>query len=230
MKLAPIIKQILKEAGEAAGKMELRKTSIENVISYIKSKGLDIPNIEQNLEIAYEKFNMGKTKRKDMPVIDEKDVKDFQAKLKNGLIDLTDPWSDRTDPSDPFPQGLDDKAATNFMSNGLRDKVKPDDRVSTQIKLIAVKDLIPIQEQVYVDKSIDSIAKFGVESSRQFLASTVLIASSDNRIIDGHHRFLSCLILDPDLKVKCLVVDLPIKILLPVATAYGDAKGNERNL
>ena len=74
------------------------------------------------------------------------------------------------------------------------------------------------------------MAKFGIESSKQFLASTVLVISSDYRIIDGHHRFLSALILNPDMKLKCLEVDLPIKTLLPLARAYGDAKGNKRNL
>lgn len=233
MKLAPIIKQklrFLKEAGEAAGTMELRKTPIEKVLQYIEQSGLKIDNVQEHLEIAYDLFNLGKTKRKDMPVIDDKDVRDFQSKLKNGQIDLTDPFSDRTDPSDPFPQGLDDKAATNFMSNGLRDKARPDDQIKTQIRMVAAKDLVPIQQQVYVDKSIKSIAKSGINSSIQFLTSTILVISSDNRIVDGHHRFLSALIIDPDMKLKCLEVDLPIKTLLPLAKAYGDAKGNERNL
>ena len=232
MKLAPIYKKylLIKEAGEPAGKLELRNTSIETIIQYIDRLGLNIPNLEQNLEIAHDLFGMGKTKRKDMPVIDDKDVKDFQMHLKDGFIDLTDPWSDRTDPSDPFPQGLNDKEAAKFMSNGIRDKFKPDDVVKTQLKLVAAKDLIPIQAQVYVDKSVGSMAKFGIESSKKFLESTILVISSDYRIIDGHHRFLSALLLDPNMKLKCLEVDLPIKILLPLARAYSDAKGNQRNL
>lgn len=230
MKLAQLARKIIKEAGEAAGSLELINTPIDKAIQYVVKSGLKIPNIQDNLEIAYELFGRGKTKRKDMPVIDDKDVRDFQMKLKNGLIDLKDPFSDRTDPSDPFPQGLTDKSATQFMSNGLRDKEKPDDQVQTQIKMIAAKDLIPIQQQVYISKSVDSIAKFGVDASKEFLNSTVLITSADNRIIDGHHRFLSALIIDPDIKLKCLVVNLEIKVLLPLAQAYGDAIGNKRNL
>lgn len=232
MKLAPIYRRflLLKEDGEAPGQLELRKTPIDKAVQYIEGLGIEIEDLQSHLEIAYDLFNMGKTKRADMPVIDDKDVRDFQMKLKNGLIDLKDPFSDRTDPSDPFPQGLTDKSATQFMSNGLRDKEKPDDQVQTQIKMIAAKDLVPIQQQVYLDKSVKSIAKFGVESSKQFLNSTVLITSADNRIIDGHHRFLSALIIDPDIKLKCLVVNLEIKVLLPLAQAYGDAIGNKRNL
>lgn len=232
MKLSQIAKKLilLKEDGESAGKLELRKTPINKVLEYINSKGLDIVNLEDNLEIAYDLFGMGKTQRKDMPVIDDKDVKDFQQHLKNGFIDLTDPWSDRTDIQDPFPQGLTDKEASMFMSNGIRDKSKPDDVVKTQLKMVAAKDLIPIQAQVYVSKSVDSITKFGIKNTINFLQSTILIISKDNRLIDGHHRLLSALIIDPNMKIKCLEIDLSIKTLLPLAIAYSDAKGNRRNL
>lgn len=230
MKLAPIYRKLLREAGEAAGSLELRNTPIETIVQYATKLGLKIPNLQVNLETAYDLFGMGKTKRKDMPVIDDKDVKDFQKHLSNGFIDLTDPWSDRTNQDDPFPQGLTDKEATNFISNGIRDTSKPDDVVKTQIRMVAARDLIPIQQQVYASKSLNSIAKGGIESTKQFLSTTILVISSDQRIIDGHHRFLSALIIDPNMKLKCLEVDLPIKTLLPLARAYGDAKGNARNL
>lgn len=232
MKLAPIARRILllKEDGESPGQLELRRTPIDKAIQYIEEAGIEIEDLQGHLEIAYDLFNMGKTKRADMPVIDDKDVRDFQMKLKDGFIDLTDPFSDRTDPTDPFPQGLTDKAATNFMSNGIRDKTKPDDQVQTQIKMIAAKDLIPIQQQVYISKSVDSIAKFGVDASKKFLNSSILVVSKDNRIIDGHHRFLSALIIDPEFKLKCLQIDLSIKTLLPLAISYSDAIGNRRNL
>lgn len=243
MKFAPIVRGILqktkdrtqnrpylKEAGEAAGSMELRNTPIEKVIEYIEKSGLKIPKLQENLEIAYDLFNLGKTKRKDMPVIDDKDVRDFQKHLQNGFIDLTDPFSDRTDPSDPFPAGLTDKDATNFMSNGLRDKNKPDDRINVRMIEVECKNIIPLQRQVYVDKSVKSIVKSGIDSTLKFLKSTTLVISQDNRLIDGHHRLLSALILDPNMKVKCMQIDLDIETLLPLAVAYGDAKGNDRNL
>lgn len=231
MKLKTLYRRILIEAGEAAGQYELHKVSLDQAVEYCKKMGVDVPNLELHLKLAQKLFGMfGKTQRADMPVIDEKDVRDFQAKIKNGYIDFNDPFSDRTDPNDPFPQGLEDKDATNFMSNGLRDKNKPDDRINVSTKRIKAKDLRPIQAQVYLDKSVKSLAKNGIEASRQFLSNSTLITSSDNNIIDGHHRYLSALILDPDMEMKCLVVDVPIKILLPLATAYGDARGNERNV
>lgn len=233
LKLAEIYKRYLllqESGGESPGSLDIRNTSIEEAIEYITSMGLNIPNLQDNLTLAYELFNLGKTTRKDMPVISDEDTRDFQKHLQNGFIDLANPFADRTDPSDPFPQGLTDREATNFMSNGIRDKSKPDDRIDVRITMQKAKDLIPIQAQCYIDKSVKSIAKGGIESTKQFLSSTILVISSDQRIIDGHHRFLSALIIDPNMKLKCLEVDLPIKTLLPLARAYGDAKGNARNL
>jgi len=231
IKLAEIYKQLLKEAGEAPGKLELRKISLDEAYQYCVSMGLkDVKNLRLHLQLALKLFEMGKTQRKDMPVIDDKDVKDFQDKLKHGFIDITDPFSDRTDPSDPFPQGLTGTDAANFMKNGLHDKMKPDDRINVIEKKVAAKNLRPIQAQVYLSKSVESIAHNGINATLSFLNKTTLITSSDYRIIDGHHRFLSAIILDPNIQLPCLVVDLPIKTLLPVATAYGDAIGNERNL
>lgn len=229
--LIEIIK-IIKETGggEKPGRMELAKMNINSALQYLSLKNITIENVKLNLLLAMDKFNMGKTKRKDMPVINEPDIKAFQTRLKLGYIDINKPLAKETPTTNPFPDGLSDEMATKFMSNGLRDFSKPDDKVGVYIKSIPVNKLIPIQKQVYFDKSVDSIAKFGVEKTKQFLASTILITSSDNRIIDGHHRFLSSLIIDPKMHAKCLVVDLPIKVLLPLATAYGDAIGNKRNL
>lgn len=230
MKLKAIYNQLLQEAGgEEPGQIELRRVTVEDALAYCKKMGLNVPKLEIHLRLAQKLFDYGKTKRADMPVIDEKDVKDFQSKLKSGLLDLEDPFSDRTDPSDPFPQGLSGTSATDWMRNGLRDKKRPDDVIKVYEKRIAAKDLKPIQQQVYLDKSVKSTVKFGIEGTTSFLNNSTLICSSDGRIIDGHHRYLSALIIDPNMMMKCLVIDLPISKLLPLATAYGDARGNERN-
>ena len=96
---------------------------------------------------------------------------------------------------------------------------------------IAVGNLKPIQAQIYFDKSIAKASRDGVESSRKFLTSKEnnFIVSKDNRIIDGHHRFLTTVLIDPKIKVNCMKIDLPIKELLPLTLAYTDAIGNIRN-
>ena len=66
---------------------------------------------------------------------------------------------------------------------------------------------------------------FGAEGTRGFSASksNFYVISKDNRIIDGHHRYLSAVLVDPKINVTCLEIDLPINELLPMTLAYTDA-------
>ena len=58
---------------------------------------------------------------------------------------------------------------------------------------------------------------------------SILILSADLYLLDGHHRLLSAMLIDPKMKLKALIIDLPIKKLLPLTIAYGDSIGNKRN-
>jgi len=233
------IKLIL-EAGEAAGKLELVKTSVKEARVYAESifaendRILDneIPNFDKNYQYAQMQAGTGKTKRKDMPVIDDKDVKDFQRRLESGLIDINTPHAKSTDISNPFPEGLSGEFAKHFLERGIKihDGSNKDDIVNVFNQKVRVGDLKPIQKQIYFDKSIAAIAQGGAEGSRKFLTSkTFFIISSDKYILDGHHRYLSGLLIDPDMKVNTVTVDLPLGTLLPLTLAYGDARGNKRN-
>jgi hypothetical protein len=166
-----------------------------------------------------------------MPVIQDFQVKQFQRRLKAGTLDIDKPFSEKTNKSNPYPEGLTGKEAEHFVQAGIKmhDGDKDDDKVKTSIKQVKLKDLIPIQQQIYFDKSMDGTAEFGRDGTIKFLKSSYFIASSDLAIIDGHHRWLSGNLIDPNLKVPVLVIDLPIKELLPLSKAYGDAIGNKRN-
>lgn len=230
-------KQYLIEAGgQAAGKLELVKTKLDKARAFaekaLSGKSLDevVPEFDRNYKVAQQKAGMGKTQRKDMPVIDTSDVKLLQKTLTTGKIDINDPKAPSTNPKDRFPEGLSGSDAELFLKRGLNDQNKKDDVVKTSMKRIAVKDLKPIQKQIFFDKSFNSIATFGVDGTVSFLKSkSIFICSSDNFIIDGHHRFLAGILVDPNLKVQCLVIDLPINKLLPMSLAFGDAIGNKRN-
>jgi hypothetical protein len=168
-----------------------------------------------------------------MPVITDRDVKALQYRLKKGIIDVRPPFGKHgSNGTDPFPEGLSGKEAKEWLKEGLPlyDNGSPtDDVVKIEKKKVRVGDLKPIQQQIYFDKSIDGIAKFGAKSSKEFFQSTFFIVSSDLRIIDGHHRWLASNLIDPDMMVTVMLIDLPIKTLLPMTKAYGDAIGNERN-
>lgn len=224
------------QGGQKAGKLEVDKTPLDKAREFAMKGGFDldkeIPNFDENYKKAQSITKIGKTKRKDMPVITDDDVKKFQARLEKGTLDINKPFAD--DPvvkKNPFPEGLSGMSAKKWLELGLKDGSKEDDKIDVRIAKVAVKDLKPIQRQIYFDKSMGAIKEFGVKSSMDFVKNkSFFVVSDDNYIIDGHHRFLSALLLEPTAKVNALKIDLPIKKLLPMATAYGDAIGNKRNL
>ena len=227
-------KQYLNEAGgQAAGTVEIAKTSLEDAKKWVEKKGFDLselPNFDKNYKIAQAAAKKGSTKRKDMPVITDADVKKMQSQLKGGKIDIHTPHSDDTKPSDPFPEGLKGKEAKDFLNNGLKDGDKKDDVVKVSSVKKKVSDLIPIQKQIFFDKSMGGIIDNGVENTKKFIGDkSFFITSTDNFIIDGHHRFLAAMLVDPKMTVNTLSIDLPISKLLPVSLAFGDAIGNKRN-
>jgi hypothetical protein len=229
----------LNEAGQEAGKLELVKTDLPTAIEYGKQafdkhhKELydEIPNFDKNYKFAQKQAGSGRTLRKDMPVIDGKDVKDFQSRLAKGNLDIDKPFSSNTG-SNPFPEGLRGEDAKKWLNNGLKinDGDAKDDIVKVKNVKVPVGKLKPIQKQIYYDKAMKDTSKFGAEGSRNFLENnTFFITSADNYIIDGHHRYLAGILIDPNMMVNTVQIDLPIAKLLPMSLAYGDAVGNKRN-
>lgn len=233
-------KYYILESGAPAGTHELGRTSVDKARKLAESlfskygRDLDkeLPDFNENYAVVQGKAALGHTKRKEMPVINRNDVIAFQKALKDGSIDLTNPWAKQTKSSNPFPEGLSGQDAELFLKKGLKiyDNDQNDDRVKVRRAKVDVYKLLPIQEQIYIDKSLEQLAKGGVATARKFHTSqTTYIASSDYRIVDGHHRFFSASLIDEHMKVNALVVDLPIETLLPLSLAFGDARGNKRN-
>ena len=110
-------------------------------------------------------------------------------------------------------------------------KEMDDHGIKTKHMKVEVGSLRPIQQQIYISKSIDAIAEFGIKKSLQFLKDkkTVTVMSKDHYIIDGHHRFLTGMLIDPKMKVNVLMIDMPISELLPSACNFSDCVGNVRN-
>jgi hypothetical protein len=235
------LKQLLFESGKSAGKVEVAKTPLDKARNYtsnvLNKVGRNIknefPNFDKNYTTVYNHIKSGKTQRKDMPAIDSGDIIEFQYRLSKGYIDISKPHAPTTNTNNPFPTGLTGKRADDWLEAGLKrnDGADSDGDDKIPIKRIktAVGDLKPIQKQVYLDKSIHKIGRDGAKTARSFLGKSVYIVSSDNYIIDGHHRYLTAMLIDPTIQVNTLSIDLPLSKLLPLATAYGDAIGNKRN-
>ena len=232
-------RRIMEAGGAKAGTMEVATTKVNLARQYgekiMKDNGREldkeIPFFDKNYNFAQKQAKQGFAKRKEMPVIDNKDIKLLQGRLKKGMIDIAAPFADNEVPNDPFPQGLDTTLGKKWLEGGLRDGVKDDDIVNVRITKLPVGKLLPIQRQIYFDKSIRNVAQHGAEGTKSFSASksNFYVISKDNRIIDGHHRYLSAVLVDPKITVTCLEIDLPINELLPMTLAYTDAIGNIRN-
>lgn len=224
--------------GQIAGVLELTKVNVDTAYKYASTviPDLDdsIPNFKLNFKKAQKLGKIGRTNRKDMPVITSRDIKQFQYRLENGHIDLTDPFSPDMTGNNPFPLGLVGDRAKAWLNQGLRDGDTEDDKVDIKKDVVTISTLKPIQKQIYVDKSIGMIynpqKNITIDSTKRFLTGdTFYITSKDGYILDGHHRWLTGMLVDPKLKVRILSIDLPIKVLLPLMLAYGDAIGNSRN-
>jgi len=232
-----IARLIAEGGGQAPGKLEVDSITLDMATAYAEAimeknkRTLDgeLPEFDQNFVFAQRATRVGKTRRKDMPVINDNQVREFQAELKTGKVDINKPLAPSTSPSNPWPEGLSGKEAEEFIVAGLHDGDKKDDKIKVTSVKVSAKDLRPIQRQIYFDKSIGATAQFGAPATRSFLQKSLMIMSADNFIIDGHHRWLSALLVDPKLQLPGIKIGLPISQLLPVSLAYGDALGNQRN-
>lgn len=223
------------KGGQAPGKLELTSMTYQDALAFCYERDFDvlkeIPNFEENFRLAQKKAGMGWTRRKEMPVIDTEDVKKFQTRLEKGFLDIRKPFSSDAElDRNPFPEGLSGEQAQKFLDRGLRDGSKSDDVVPVSMTKKQAGSLKPIQKQIYFDKSMGATIENGIAKTLKFIqGSSIFIGSSDNFIIDGHHRFLTAVLLDPDMNVQFLEIDLPIDKLLPLSLSYGDAIGNKRN-
>jgi len=230
MKYLKTFEAYMAEAGGLeAGKYEVAKINLETAIGLMESKGyfdqIEKGVFSRNFINLQKLVAMGKTKRKDMPVLSGADVSLFAEKLSNGLVDVHKPYSDFT------TKGLtiNTTNAEVFMTAGKMDGVEEDDIVNAKFEPIAANKLKPIQEQIYFDECMGFL-EHGLQKAVAIVESKNSVVSSDNFIIDGHHRWGFAMLFAPTMKFRCLSIDLEIEKLVKVALDFGDALGNARNI
>lgn len=79
---------------------------------------------------------------------------------------------------------------------------------------IKVKKLSPGQNEIFLDEIIENLLKkekFLTKIIKGKIKDDDIFISNDNHIIDGHHRWGSALIINPECKLKCTMIDLPLK-------------------
>ncbi len=96
-------------------------------------------------------------------------------------------------------------------------------------KKISAKRLKPVQNEIYIDKAINSILQHGLSKSRRYLQylSTITI-SADNCIIDGHHRWLTAMLINPSMRVNVFQVDKDFTDVYRLMVAYTNILNNSR--
>ena len=109
-----------------------------------------------------------------------------------------------------------------WLTKGTRDGGEPgDDIVKTVDVELPAQALKPSQSEIFLNKSL-SMAIGGVVGG-----DLAAIISSDNHILDGHHRWAATMLSKPDAMVGGKQSQLPITDLIPVLRAAGIAYGNE---
>ena len=155
---------------------------------------------------------------------DSDDFFDPDDEYRDMEDDVSDNYYSLEEAIDPqeFPDPLPRALAQIFRGKGKRDGDPKDDVIRTRETQWPAGKLLPSQDAIYLGKSL-GMAIGGVKGGN--LGS---IVSNDNRILDGHHRWAATSFNDPKARVGGVEVDMPIKDLIPVLRAMGDAYGNER--
>ena len=135
--------------------------------------------------------------------------------------------NEKTDP--PAPNtfvGMDDPAAQAYMKSGEKDGDPKDDKAAFNLEPeFAASSAIPTQSNILIAKSIGMAAN-GVKGG-----DLGAYFSTDNEILDGHHRWAATMLNDPGASIGGIAaIDLKAmggtKQALKHLTAIGNALGN----
>lgn len=159
-----------------------------------------------------------------MPVIEPRDMKEFDKSLKKGKVDIFPPYAKGKFVG--FVRPPSEPEGTEWVTLGYEDGSVDDDVIRAKWTKIAAKNLIPTQSQIWLEKLVGNIIRFGTPGAGSPVTQTTIIVSKEGYILDGHHRYGQCMITDVNLRLKALHIPLDIKTLLDVGRSYGLAIGN----
>lgn len=209
--------------------LETARAYAEKIFAKSPGKPLDevIPGFDKNYMAVQKavKAAIGISREK-MPVVEPTDTKEFSKRLQSGRIDLFKPYmKGKLNRIKGQQKAMDSAEGKVFLSAGYKDGSKSDDKISAKVGKTAAAKMKPIQKQIWLEKVIGAIAKFGMPSSSSPVAKTTIITSRDNMIIDGHHRWAQVALAAPSMTMTTLKVPLDITELLDLARTYGAAIG-----
>jgi len=197
----------------------------ENVFGSKEELDKAIPNFDKNyqrLQDLYKKEALD-IPRIQMPVIEPEDMKKFDERLKSGSIDIFKPFAlDKSKYAE-----ISKKEGETWVKLGQKDGDPNDDKVPAKWTSISANKLKPLQGQLWLEKLVNNIKKFGAPKAGSPVLKTTIIVSKEGYILDGHHRHGQVMLTDPSLKMQALYIPLDVKTLLSMGKKYGEAIGNK---
>ena len=101
--------------------------------------------------------------------------------------------------------------------------------ISFNIRKTKASLLKPVQREIYLDKSLDRIIVDDLQNVFDNLKNAKFIATKDEYLVDGHHKWLTAMFLDPSMFISVLFIDLPLNDLLNILEEFEDLVGNVKN-
>ena len=212
--------------------LNVASTPVEVAARYILEKFsrkkiyTSLPYFKENYLLLQDKMGFSlDINRRQMPVIEPKDMVAFKNKIKSGHIDIFKPFAK----THLWPEEFKGRGGQGWLTLGLKDGQISDDVLKAELISVPAIDLKPIQKQIWLSEIVRGMLSFGVPTASSKILDAPIIISSEYYIIDGHHRWAQVMVSNPDLEMQCLYVPLNILTLMNMTKTYGRAIGNEPN-
>jgi hypothetical protein len=114
------------------------------------------------------------------------------------------------------------------VSSGRKDNDQVDDIAMSKKASIPVKDLKPAQTEIIKEKAFGMAIKF-LDQGEWDGVDLEAIISSDNYIMDGHHRWAAVFLIDQNAKIAGTVINLPGPALVSVLNIITKSMGRTGN-
>mgnify|MGYP000488710485 CR=1 FL=1 len=226
---------LVENTSEGGFSLNCAQLSPERADAYARAEfekaGQDIDDVLPDFDLNYRRLQKACGKalgipRVQMPVIEPPDIPRFEKALRAGKIDLLAPWA-----RGKFfaPTNLTQGSGEEWLNLGYADGSKTDDVIKAKLGRTPCTRLIPTQSQIWLEKLIGNIVRWGVpRQGSPITDSATLIISTEGYILDGHHRYGQAMLADPGLRMKTLSVPLRIDDLVAVGRSFGNAIGNQQ--
>jgi len=116
---------------------------------------------------------------------------------------------------------IDLSKTTDKIKQDVFKQVLDNNDIEGDIIKIKAKDLEPSEKEIYLDQIISNLLKdheFVEKALKGKIKDDKIIISSDNCVIDGHHKWASAFILNPNCKIKCTKINMTYDEAIPIFT------------